>query len=179
MRCLTCNTDLIDIHYRDTNNSYILEKDNSEIMFSCDKSISDNSSNTYKYLYCEDCKKIIDYLSVRDDTLILEEHYNNHLDYNIIHNFTNTTCRYCSNILHKGYFTNTISDDVDPLLYCYPEGYKNTIHIYNEDTDEKIKDIEIDLVDSYISEKEIDKKIIYCTDCNYFIANNLKEIYKL
>ena len=39
MRCLTCNTDLIDIHYRDTNNSYILQKDNSEIMFSCDKSI--------------------------------------------------------------------------------------------------------------------------------------------
>ena len=43
MRCLTCNTDLIDIHYRDTNNSYILEKDNSEVMFSCDKSISDNN----------------------------------------------------------------------------------------------------------------------------------------
>lgn len=179
MRCLTCNTDLIDIHYRDTNNSYILEKDNSEIMFSCDKSISDNNSNTYKYLYCEECEKITDYLSVRDITLTLEEHYNNHLDYNIIHKFTNTPCRYCSNILQKGYFTNTISDDVDTLLYCYPEGYKNTIHIYNENTDEKIKDIEIDVVDSYISEKEIDKKILYCTDCNYFIANNLKEIYKL
>jgi hypothetical protein len=179
MRCLTCNTDLIDIHYRDTNNSYILEKDNSEVMFSCDKSISDNNSNTYKYLYCEECEKIIDYSSVGDITLILEEHYNNHLDYNIIHKFTNTTCRYCSNILQKGYFTNTISDDVDTLVYCYPEGYKNNIHIYNEDTDEKIKDIEIDLVESYISEKEIDKKIIYCTDCNYFIANNLKEIYKL
>ena len=61
MRCLTCNTDLIDIHYRDTNNSYILEKDNNIVMFSCDKSISDNNSNTYKYLYCEDCKKITDY----------------------------------------------------------------------------------------------------------------------
>ncbi len=179
MRCLTCNTDLIDIHYRDINNSYVLEKDNNIVMFSCDKSISDNNSNTYKYLYCEDCKKITDYSSVGDITLILEEHYNNHLDYNIIHKFTNTPCRYCSNILQKGYFTNTISDDVDTLLYCYPEGYKNNIHIYNEDTGEKIKDIEIDLVESYISEKEIDKKIIYCTDCNYFIANNLKEIYKL
>ena len=185
MRCLTCNTDLIDIHYRDTNNSYILQKDNSEIMFSCDKSISDNNSNTYKYLYCEDCKKITDYsgtynvYNINYDTEDLQNEYSSHLDYNIIHKFTNTTCRYCSNILQKGYFTNTISDDVDTLLYCYPEGYKNNIHIYNEDTNEKIKDIEIDLVESYISEKEIDKKIIYCTDCNYFIANNLKEIYKL
>ena len=33
MRCLTCNTDLINIHYRDTNNSYILEKDNTESTF--------------------------------------------------------------------------------------------------------------------------------------------------
>ncbi len=184
MNCLTCGDDLIDIYYKDTNNSYKIEKDNNELMFSCDKSITDNNSTTYKYLYCNDCKKMIDYSGVYNPYVNynvedLKNEYKNHLDNNIIHKFTNTTCKYCTNILKKGYFINTVSDDVDELLYCFPDNYKNNIHIYNEDTNEKVKDIEIDVTDLNISEKEIEKKILYCLDCNYFVTNNLIEIYKL
>ena len=62
------------------------------------------------------------------------------------------------------------------LKYSYPSDFKNTIHIYDEVSKEKIKDIEINFLDLKIPETEIGKKIIYCPNCDFFITNNLKTI---
>ena len=92
------------------------------------------------------------------------------------------TCKYCNtNILEKGYFTNTEMEQTEEnlLKYAYPIDFTNTIHIYNEDTNTKIKDITIMLNEiNSIPETDIGKKILYCPSCNFFIMNNLQEIYK-
>ena len=62
------------------------------------------------------------------------------------------------------------------MKYSYPNNFINTIHIYNEETKNKIKDIDIDLPELEIPETEIGKKIIYSPNCNFFIMNNLKTI---
>ena len=64
------------------------------------------------------------------------------------------------------------------LQYSYPNDFTNTIHIYNEDTNIKIKDITINLPEIPIPNTDIGRKILYCPQCNFFITNNLQEIYK-
>ena len=64
------------------------------------------------------------------------------------------------------------------LKYSYPNNFTNTIHIYDEETNNKIKDIEINLIEIDIPETDIGKKILYCQDCNHFIMNNLNIVFK-
>ena len=72
-----------------------------------------------------------------------------------------------------------IQSEENLLQYSYPTDFTNTIHIYNEDTNTTIKDIIISLTEiNPIPETDIGKKIIYCSNCNFFIMNDLKEIYK-
>ena len=108
------------------------------------------------------------------------EEYSGYLDKNIIHQFTNINCLHCNNILQTGYFTNTEMEQTEENLmkYSYPNNFINTIHIYNEETKNKIKDIDIDFLELEIPKTEIGKKIIYCPNCNFFITNRLDEIYK-
>lgn len=191
MTCLICETELSTVYYKCTETDYRLEDSNGELIYikgthNFDRDY-DEVNTQCKYIYCSKCQKIIDYPTIYDSEinkfktgdLIIDEYYN-HLNLNIIHNFTNITCRYCNNnILKKGYFTHTELEQTDEnkLLYCYPENIENLIHIYNEDTNNIIKDITINLLDydpKIIT--DIGKKIIYCPDCNYFITNNLREI---
>tara|TARA_Y100001958_G_C21141483_1_gene480097 strand:- start:393 stop:1004 length:612 start_codon:yes stop_codon:yes gene_type:complete len=190
MNCLNCKKELIIVYYKCTESNYRLEDSNEKLIYikgTHGFNIDYEEVNTQcKYMYCPECQIIIDYPNIYDSEInkfktgdIIMNDYYNHLNHNVIHNFTNITCKYCSeNLLQKGYFNHTEKEqtDEDKLLYCYPEGIKNLIHIYNEDTNNKIKDIELYLIEFIIPKTDIGKKIIYCPKCNYFITNNLKEI---
>ena len=193
MNCINCNQLLINTYYKCTENDYRLEDTSGNLIYIKDThslDIDDEEVNTnVKSVYCQTCKQIIDYPTIYDNEinnfkngdLIVEEYYN-HLNHNIIHQFTDITCKHCNtNILEKGYFTNTEMEQTEEnlLKYAYPTDFTNTIHIYNEDSNTKIKDITIDLITLKIPSTGIGKKILYCQDCNYFIMNDLKEIYKL
>ena len=193
MNCITCNELLINTYYKCTENDYRLEKTNGELIYikgSHDLNEDDEEVNTQELsIYCERCKKIIDYPTdydtinhnFKNGDLIIHNYYD-YLNKNIIHQFTNITCKYCNkNTLQKGYFMNTemIQSEENLLKYSYPNNFTNTIHIYNEETNNKIKDIEIDLIEiNPIPETDIGKKILYCPHCNHFIMNSLQVIFK-
>ena len=192
-KCLTCNELLIDTYYKCTETDYRLEDTNNNCIFIKDTHNLDldyEEVNTQSLcVYCKNCEEIIDYPTTYDPInhnfkngdLVVNDYYK-HLINNIIHQFTNITCKYCNtNNLQKGYFTNTEVEQTEgnKILYCYPEGIENLIHIYNEENNTKIKDITINLTEiNPIPETDIGKKILYCPDCNFFIMNDLKEIYK-
>ena len=191
MSCNCCNCSLINGFYKCDINDYRIVDENDnlvEIISQHEITEDDEEINTKeKIKYCKTCNKVFRFPD-KEENYIFKcgdnqfESFDNSDNDNIIHQFTNITCKYCNtNILQKGYFTNTemIQSEENLLKYSYPTDFENTIHIHNEDTNTKIKDIIIDLIELYpIPNTDIGKKIIYCTDCNYFIANNLKEIYK-
>ena len=189
MNCIDCNQLLINTYYKCTENDFRLEKTDGDLIYIKDThnlDIDNEEVNTQSLsIYCTQCAKVIDYPTTYDTVnnnfkngdLIMEE-YSGYLDKNIIHQFTNINCLHCNSILQTGYFTNTEMEQSEEnlLRYSYPTDFKNTIHIYDEETNNKIKDIEINLIELRTPETEIGKKIIYCPNCNFFIMNNLKTI---
>ena len=192
MSCNCCNCSLINGFYKCDINDYRIvdENDNLVKIISDHELPSDDEEINFKekIKYCQTCNKIFRFPDTEENYIFKcgdnhFESFDNNENDNIIHQFTNITCKYCNtDTLQKGYFTNTemIQSEENLLKYSYPNNFTNTIHIYNEDTNTKIKDIMIDLIEiNPIPETDIGKKILYCQDCNFFIMNDLKEIYKL
>ena len=189
MNCIDCNQLLINTYYKCTENDYRLEKTDGDLIYIKDThnlDIDYEEVNTQSLsVYCTQCEKVIDYPTTYDTVnnnfkngdLIMEE-YSGYLDKNIIHQFTNINCLHCNSILQPGYFTNTEMEQSEEnlLRYSYPTDFKNTIHVYDEETNNKIKDIEINLIELKTPETEIGRKIMYCPNCNHFIMNNLQTI---
>lgn len=190
MSCNSCNNTLINAFYKCNINDYrIIDNNDNLVKVVTEHEFNENDEeigDIEKIKYCTTCNKIYTFPDTVDDYVFKYrdnefKSFNNHLHDNIIHNFTNITCKYCeTNILQKGYFSNTEMEQTEQNLfkYSYPNDFKNTIHIYNEDTNNKIKDITVNLLDLYpIPNTDIGKKILYCPHCNFFITNNLQEIY--
>tara|TARA_A100001037_G_scaffold298491_1_gene322317 strand:- start:259 stop:840 length:582 start_codon:yes stop_codon:yes gene_type:complete len=191
MNCIDCNQLLINTYYKCTENDYRLEKTDGDLIYIKDThnlDIDNEEVNTQELsVYCTQCEKVIDYPTTYDTInnnfkngdLIIDK-YHEYLDKNIIHQFTNINCLHCNTLLEKGYYTHTEMEQTEENLmkYSYPNNFINTIHIYNEETKNKIKDIDIDFLELEIPKTEIGKKIIYCPNCNFFITNRLDEIYK-
>tara|TARA_B100001094_G_scaffold196889_1_gene190924 strand:- start:336 stop:914 length:579 start_codon:yes stop_codon:yes gene_type:complete len=191
MSCNCCDCLLINGFYKCDINDYRIvdESDNLVKVISEHEITEDDEEINFKekIKYCKTCNKIFRFPDTEENYIFKcgdneFKSFDNNENDNIIHQFTNITCKYCNNnILQKGYITNTemIQSEENLLKYSYPTDFTNTIHIHNEDTNTKIKDIIIDLIELYpIPNTDIGKKIIYCANCNYFIVNNLKEIYK-
>jgi len=186
--CVNCDGELSKVYYKctDTDFRYVFEND--ELLYiKSEHDIKEDDierETNIMNMYCKCCSKFLNYPVKYDenkfkngDTIIT--FYKDHLTKNIIHQFTDITCKHCNrNTLQKGYFTNTemIKSDENLLQYSYPIDFTNTIHIYDKDNI-KYKDITISLTDLDIPETDIGKKIIYCPNCDYFITNNLKEIH--
>jgi len=191
INCLDCDSELINVFYKCTPEDYryVDENDNLiHIKMIHNLDIECNEVNSeVKDIYCVTCNKPVyyptNYLNndfINNDIIIKK--FPHFLNKNIIHKFTNITCKYCNtNTLQKGYFTNTEMEQTEEnlLQYSYPTDFTNTIHIYNEENNTKIKDIIINLIEiNPIPETDIGKKILYCPDCNYFIMNSLQVINK-
>jgi hypothetical protein len=192
MNCITCNNSLINAIYKCTASDYRLEDVDGNLIFIKSTHNFDPSyeevNTSVNCVYCQTCNEIVQYPTTYDNVnyefkngdLTMRDYYD-YLNKNIIHQFTNITCRNCNNTLQRGKFTNTVmSQTTDNLLnYSYPNDFTNTIHIANETTGTHVKDIDIKYPEiDPIPETDIGKKIIYCPNCNFFIMNNLKEIDK-
>ena len=135
---------------------------------------SDEINLKYRVKYCNCCFNHIIIPVVYDTTVNkfktengeIIEYYDNFLEDNIIHTFTNITCEHCYDIFKKIYFiieTSTIKID----SFC--------IKIYDENNNLlKINDIETSMEDFFRKlTSNISKKILYCEGCNCIIFNNL------
>ena len=191
MSCNCCNCSLINGFYKcDINDYRIVDESDNLVKKIVEHEFHEDDeevNSKEKIKYCKTCNKIFRFPDTEENYIFKCGHnqfesFENNLNDNIIHQFTNMTCKYCNtNILEKGYFTNTEMEQTEEnlLKYAYPIDFTNTIHIYNEDTNTKIKDITIMLNEiNPIPETDIGKKILYCPSCNFFIMNNLQEIYK-
>ena len=190
MSCNCCNCSLINGFYKcDINDYRIVDESDNLVKIIVEHGLPEDDkeiNSKEKIKYCKTCNKIFRFPDTEENYIFKcgdnhFESFENNLNDNIIHQFTNITCKYCNtNTLEKGYFTNTEMEQSEEnlLRYSYPTDFKNTIHIYNEETKNKIKDIEINLPELEIPETEIGKKIIYCPNCNFFITNRLDQIYK-
>ena len=191
MSCNCCNCSLINGFYKCNTNDYrIVDENDNLVKIISEHEITEDDEEINckeKIKYCKTCNKIFRFPDTEENYIFRcgdneFKSFDNNENDNIIHQFTNITCKYCNNnILQKGYFTNTemIQSEENLLQYSYPTDFTNTIHIYNEDTNTTIKDIIISLTEiNPIPETDIGKKIIYCSNCNFFIMNDLKEIYK-
>jgi len=189
MSCDCCDCSLVNGYYKCSNNDYRVVDENEDLINIIEEhEIDDNDEeiNTKeKIKYCNHCNKIFRYPDTYENNCFkcsdnIFKYHDNHKNDNIIHTFNNIDCNYCNTLLEKGYYTNTEMEQTEENLmkYSYPNNFINTIHIYNEETKNKIKDIDIDLPELEIPETEIGKKIIYCPNCNFFITNKLIKIYK-
>lgn len=191
MSCNCCNCSLINGFYKcDINDYRIVDESDNLVKKIVEHEFHEDDeevNSKEKIKYCKTCNKIFRFPDTEENYIFKcgdnqFESFENNLNDNIIYQFTNMTCKYCNtNILEKGYFTNTEMEQTEEnlLKYAYPIDFTNTIHIYNEDTNTKIKDITIMLNEiNPIPETDIGKKILYCPSCNFFIMNNLQEIYK-
>ena len=189
MSCNCCNCSLINGFYKcDINDYRIVDENDNLVKVILDHELSSDDEEINfkdKIKYCQTCNKIFRFPDTEENYIFKYgdnhfESFENNLNDNIIHQFTNINCLHCNNILQTGYFTNTEMEQTEEnlLKYSYPTDFKNTIHIYDEVSKEKIKDIEIYFLDLKIPKTEIGKKIIYCPNCNFFITNRLDEIYK-
>ena len=164
----------IDGYYKCSSESYeILDLNDNSIKTISTHDIpadSDEINLKYRIKYCNCCFNHIIIPVVYDKTVNkfktengeIIEYYDNFLEDNIIHTFTNITCEHCSDILNKAYFL------ID----------NNTIKIYDEnDNLLKITDIESEMktMEDFFSKltSDISKKILYCEGCNCIIFNNL------
>ena len=189
MSCNCCNCSLINGFYKCNTNDYrIVDENENLVKIILEHDIPENDEEINykeKIKYCNTCNKIFRYPDEEENYIFkcgdnTFESFDNYLNDNIIHNFNDITCKYCNtNILQKGYFNNTEMEQNEEniLQYSYPNDFTNTIHIYNEDTNTKIKDITINLPEIPIPNTDIGRKILYCPQCN-FITDNLQEIYK-
>ena len=190
MSCNCCNCSLINGFYKCGINDYrIVDENDNLVNVIIEHELSQDDEEVdskEKIKYCQSCTKIFRFPDIEENYVFKcgDNHFKsfeNNLNDNIIHQFTNITCKYCNtNFLQKGYLNNTemMQSEENLLKYSYPTDFTNIIHIYDEDTNNKIKDITINLIELKIPTTDIGKKIIYCSDCNFFITNNLKEFYK-
>ena len=190
MSCNCCNCSLINGFYKcDINDYRIVDENDNLVKVILEHELNEDDEEINikeKIKYCKTCNKVFRFPDTQENYIFKcgdnqFESFDNSNNDNIIHQFTDITCKYCNtNILQKGYFTNTEMEQTEEnlLKYSYPNDFTNTIHIYNEDTNTKIKDIIINLQEiNPIPETDIGKKILYCPNCNFFIMNNLQQIY--
>jgi hypothetical protein len=138
-------------------------------------------------IYCTNCyfvcafpSKYIDneFLTKCDNVI---DYYDNFLKDNIIHNFTNINCENCSNILNQGKFTIEIIEETQENFnnLSMPNDFIKNIMVYDNNNN-LIYSIEPKDYNEYKEliefNTDISKNLLYCSNCNYIILNNLKKI---
>lgn len=116
-------------------------------------------------------------------------YYDNFLEDNIIHNFDNIQCKYCSRELLKGFYSHEIitEEDINIKNLSIPYDINKPVKIYSHNLNGLenkenyyIKDIYFSKYeDNFITNKFTShdtRSILYCSTCNYCIINSLETI---
>jgi len=138
-------------------------------------------------IYCTNCDFVCAFPSKYIDNEFLTkcdnviDYYDNFLKDNIIHNFTNINCENCSNILNQGKFTIEIIEETQENFnnLSMPNDFIKNIMVYDNNNN-LIYSIEPKDYNEYKEliefNTDISKNLLYCSNCNYIILNNLKKI---
>ena len=196
--CLHCNNNINkNCKYTCTDNDYrITDMSDSLINILSEHKAEDipeeEKTNSDYVKYCSQCNFYYNYaLNYSSDTNLFYTWNNtninaneNFLNDNIIHSFDNILCKYCkNNTLQKGYFEMEIVEETPEnfINYSWANDFLKDINIFNESSSSLIKTITPSNYNDYVNLQKfttsIGKKIIYCTDCNFFISNILEEFY--
>ena len=190
--CVNCNCSIQLCKYKCENSGYNIYNENNELIkkqYDCDIDTSDPEIDAESNIeYCPMCNINIEYPDSYDNTNNVFKnnseniyHYDNFLKRNIIHNFTNITCENCSNILNQGKFTIEIIEETQENLnnLSMPNDFIKNIMVYDNNNN-LIYSIEPKDYDEYKEliefNTDISKNLLYCSNCNYIILNNLKKI---
>jgi hypothetical protein len=191
--CVNCDCSIQLCKYKCEISGYNIYNENNEFIkkqYDCDIDLENDSEINVEtnIEYCPMCNINIEYPDSYDNTNHIFKnndeniyHYENFLKRNLIHNFTNIQCPRCSNILNQGKFTIENIEETESNL--------NELSIPNDFIkDIKIYDLQNNLIKSITPSDyseyreltkfttELSKNILYCSNCNYIILNNLKKI---
>uniref|UniRef100_A0A6C0CD63 Uncharacterized protein n=1 Tax=viral metagenome TaxID=1070528 RepID=A0A6C0CD63_9ZZZZ len=192
--CVNCDCSIQLCKYKCENSGYnIYDQNNTFIKkeYDCDIESTDPEINTESNIeYCSMCNVNIEYPDSYDNTNQVFTnngeniyYYENFLKRNIIHNFTNIQCGNCSCIMNNGYFTIEVVEETEDNLnnLSMPNDFIKNIMVY-DNSDNLVYSIEPSDYDEYKEliefNTDISKKILYCSNCNYIILNNLKKIQR-
>ena len=194
--CVNCNCVINLYKYKceiSGYNLYDLNDIKIKKLYDCDiDSETDNELNDISNIeYCSMCNVRVEFPDSYDNVNHVFTnngkniyYYENFLKRNIIHNFSNITCKYCSSNLERYRLETDIIEENDEKNFeslSFPCDFINDINIY---------DLNNNLIKSfkphnYMEYKklhelttEISKNILCCNNCKFFIMNNLQEFYE-
>ena len=192
--CVNCDCNVQLCKYKCENSGYNIYDQNDTFIkkeYDCDIESTDPEINhTSNIEYCPMCNVNIEYPDSYDNTNQVFTnngenmyYYENFLKRNIIHNFTNIQCENCSGIMNNGYFTIEVVEETEDNLnnLSMPNDFIKNIMVY-DNSDNLVYSIEPQDYDEYKEliefNTDISKKLLYCSNCNYIILNNLKKIQR-
>ena len=192
--CANCNCNIQLCKYKCETTGYnIYDQTDTFIKkeYDCDIESTDPEINTESNIeYCPMCNVNIGFPDSYDNTNqvftnngVNIYYYENCLKRNIIHNFTNIQCENCSGIMNNGYFSIEVIEETEDNLnnLSMPNDFIKNIMVY-DNNDNLIYSIEPQDYDEYKEliefNTDISKKLLYCSNCNYIILNNLKKIQR-
>jgi hypothetical protein len=189
--CVNCNCSIQLCKYKCENTGYNIYNENNEFIkkqYDNDNDTLDSEIDTESNIeYCSMCNIKIEYPDSYDNINHVFTNngntvyfYENFLKRNLIHNFTNINCENCSNILNQGKFTIEVVEETQENLdnLSMPNDFIKNIMVY--DNNNLIYSIEPSDYEEYKEllkfNTDISKNLLYCSNCNYIILNNLKKI---
>jgi len=192
--CENCNCATSLCKYKCETSGYNLyDSDDVKIkkVYDCDIDTTNDSSeidDTLNVEYCSMCNYTVEFPNTYDNqnqTFLNEgktfHYYQNFLKRNLIHNFTNIQCPHCSNVLNQGKFTIENIEETDTNLanLSIPNDFIKDMKIYDLENNliKSITPIDyIEYRDFTNFTTDLSKNILYCSDCDFLILNNLKKI---
>ncbi len=192
--CVNCDCSIQLCNYKCETSGYNIYNEKNEFIkkqYDCDIDPSDIEINTITNIeYCPMCNINIEYPDSYDniDKLFKNNdqpihYYENFLKRNIIHNFNNIHCDNCSNTMNNGTFTIEVLEETQENLnnLSMPNDFIKDIMVYdtNHTFIYSIEPVDYDEYKELITfTTDISKNILYCSNCNHIILNNLKKIQR-
>ena len=108
-------------------------------------------------------------------------YYENFLKRNIIHNFLDIQCENCSGSMNNGIFTIEVVEESHDNLnnLSMTNNFIKKIMVY-DNSNKLIYSIEPSDYNEYKEliefNTDVSKNLLYCSNCNHIILNNLKKI---
>jgi len=190
--CINCDCNNQLCKYKCETSGYNIYTETDDFIkkeYVCDIDASDIEINDTSYIeYCQMCNVIVEYPNSYDNkTHVFKNneknmyYYENFLKRNIIHNFLDIQCENCSGSMNNGIFTIEVVEESHDNLnnLSMPNDFIKNIMVY-DNSNNLIYSIEPSDYNEYKEliefNTDVSKNLLYCSNCNHIILNNLKKI---